>query len=107
MAKSAVLLLVVGFALGLWLGFNPQAHKQVVEDWNHGRAVLANLQAQVTGTTHGATAQANTPEPASSKPGAQPTSVVWRQLSSMLTTLWNSLQHIWLQIRSSLNLKRL
>ncbi len=109
MAKSAVLLLIVGFALGVWLGFNPQAHKQVVDTWNNAKAFFVNMQAQVSGKagSNSAASQPNAQGQAKSNPGVQTASVVWRQISSMLATVWNSLQRIWFQIRADLNLKKL
>lgn len=35
---APILLVVVGLAVGLWLGFNPQAHQQIVQSWNQDRA---------------------------------------------------------------------
>lgn len=111
MAKSAVFLLIVGFALGMWVGFNPQLHKQVVDTWDHAKASFMNIQAQVSGkASNSSNNTVSQPAPQTqvkSKPGAQPTSVVWRQISSMFAALWNSMQHIWLQIRADLNLKKL
>ncbi len=119
MAKSAIFLLVVGFALGLWIGFNPQLHKQAVTSWDHTRAFFANLQTQVSSASHGISFQSNVkvqsnPQTQSSPqaqsksgPGMQTVNVMWRQVSSILATLWNSLQHLWLQIRASLGLKKL
>ena len=34
MSKFAVLFLLVGLAIGLWLGFNPQTHRQLTRFWN-------------------------------------------------------------------------
>ncbi len=111
MARSAVFLLLIGFALGAWLGFNPHAHQQVVNEWGRTQSFFMNLRSQVAGSSIGLTTQigtqTGTQTQAKSKPAAQPNSVIARQISSMLATLWNALQHLWVQIRADLNLRKL
>ncbi len=109
MARSAVFLLLIGFALGAWLGFNPQSHQQVVNDWNRAKSYIVSLQSRGSVSTSGLTTQTNTQTQtqAKSKPVAQPNTVIARQISSMLATLWNALQHLWVQIRADLNLRKL
>ncbi len=104
MLRSAALLFVLGIALGLWLGFDPQAHAQVVRFWDQMRAAYASLQTKTSVTIHNSTAGTKTSQPAGSS--TTTTSNVWKQLSSIFTSLWNSLHGLWLEISTKLKLNR-
>ena len=44
MGKLAALLLIAGLALGLWLGFNPTTHKDLIKFWDRARTSPAQAQ---------------------------------------------------------------
>jgi hypothetical protein len=46
MGKFAVLFILAGLAVGLWLGFNPAAHRQVVRMWERANAGQASVPLQ-------------------------------------------------------------
>jgi hypothetical protein len=111
MLKSAALLFVVGIALGLWLGFNPQMHAKVVKSWDNTKTFFVKLDANVSTTVTAwltqAKAQVNVSQkktPAITMPKAL--APVWRQIVSAWDNMLVSLQGIWHQAIASLNQKK-
>jgi hypothetical protein len=94
MSKMAAgLLLIVGLAVGLWLGFNPKAHAETVRDWSRLTESVAHM--RFTSAAKLPTSQAPS---TAAKPAPHPqisTSTAWRQVSAQLNTFWMSLQHLW------------
>jgi hypothetical protein len=103
MGKTAVLFLLIGLVVGLWLGFNPAAHRQVLRWWDQAQ------QGQKVSTLPG---QSNTPQlsrrasrlpqlslqlqpAAKTGPSIVPTGA---QISTELKALWNGLLSIWQQL---------
>jgi hypothetical protein len=88
----------------LWLGFNPETHKELVRLWNsttvsqaHGRSSpalisLRQLDARVARFFRSAPR-------VQAEPKSQPeTPSVWTQISAALQALWRALERIWLSI---------
>jgi len=98
MNKLPVLLLIAGLAIGLWLGFNPTTHRELVGFWNsatktdqaHARPVAAlnirQLDQKVAVWFRTTTRVQVTPQ---SRPTALP---IWKQISAALQTFWNAMQ---------------
>ena len=126
MARSAVLLLIVGLAVGLWLGFNPQAHQQTVQQWDNikssflkiksGTAVKApSLNISNTSTTQVSsksksksknTSQAQQPvaqQPTTQQPAP---SFDWKQITTAFAPILNALQSIWANITAKLSIAK-
>lgn len=105
MSKMAAgLLLVLGLAIGLWLGFNPKAHQETVRDWSRLTASVAHM--KFSAGVKLPTVEA--PKPVA-KPAAQPqisTSAAWRQISTELNTLWTSVQHMWRTVTARISTGR-
>ncbi len=91
------ILLVVGLAVGLWLGFNPHAHQQVVQDWNHIRLAFVHAEASLH-LPRGVGIAAKTPTRAQPTVAAPSATAAWRQISTEFQVLVNGLQRLWLQI---------
>ena len=53
MFRSAVLLLIVGLAVGLWLGFNPQAHQQTIQKWDSVKSAYLKFMTDATAKIQG------------------------------------------------------
>lgn len=103
MFKSAGLLLILGLAVGLWLGFNPQAHRGVVQSWDNMRSGYLQVKGDAAVKMHDWFTQVNLRTQAPSQPKPQPAaSSAWRQISYAFEGFWNSLQRIWLNIRASI-----
>ncbi len=112
MGKYAALLLIVGLAIGLWLGFNPTTHKELVRFWDstktsqaHGqpRAVvnLRQLDTKVALWFRSSTSTRATP-------GSRTTSVsASREISAAWQAFWNALRQIWLSMMASLRTVKL
>ncbi|HUH96316.1 MAG TPA: hypothetical protein VLZ89_03095 [Anaerolineales bacterium] len=109
MFKSTVLLFVLGIALGLWLGFNPQAHGKVVQNWDHTRVFFAGLETNFSNTIHTWTmrteVQAQDGQKTVSNISARPFTTAWQQFVSAGGTFLQSIQRIWLGLIASANTK--
>jgi len=107
MSKFApILLLVAGLALGLWLGFNPHAHQQVVQDWNHARTALVQVTAKARLTSAPAVStkvNLTTHVQAPSVPNA---SATWKQVTTAFESLVSSLQRLWLNVTARISNSR-
>ncbi len=103
MGKFGLLFLVIGLAVGLWLGFNPTTHRDLVRWW--GREVAREASATpVAGLTvrnfnsRLARSLRSSPQPLA-QPSAQRNTVpTWNQILAELHTFWLELERIWLNI---------
>lgn len=112
MLKSAGLLLLLGLALGLWLGFNPQAHGKVVQNWNNTKASLVRLETNFSTTISAWTmrtkAQAQVGQKTVSGITTKPFATAWQQFVSAGGTFLQSMQKIWFGLVANLkNMKKL
>lgn len=107
MLKSAGLLLFVGLAIGLWLGFNPQAHQKVVQNWNEAKAATLSFQSQISTKFKDWTALWNPKSSGKvSVSVSKPISTAWRQLGSIFNVFWSSLHKLWLSLTSGLQIPK-
>jgi len=110
MLRSTVLLFVLGIALGLWFGFNPQMHKKVVQSWDDTKTFFAKLETNVSGTISAWTmqtkAQAQVGKKTVASVTAKPLTSAWQQFVSAGGTFLQSMQKIWLELMTNLNLKK-
>lgn len=103
MGKYGLLLLIAGLVIGLWLGFNPAAHREVLRLWHEATVSQARTQpsAEVSiRTLDTQIARLFRISPRAqvtrrSQPNAAP---VWNQIVAMLQAFWHALQRIWLSI---------
>ena len=92
MTRSSALLIVLAFAFGLWLGFDPEAHAITERTWEQIKTAFADLVEQ---------AAAETQEPVSQEPGIPNTGEEPRpnetldQISAALRDLWESIKAFW------------
>ena len=109
MARSAVLFVLVGLAVGLWLGFNPTTHRDLERWW------ARNTTRQTAGTPGAAlslrqvdrrvTAWFRSAARPSNPPPAQTNSVPnWHQVSTTLQDFVRALQQIWLEFQVKLGI---
>jgi hypothetical protein len=110
MFKSTVLLFVLGIALGLWLGFNPQAHGKVVQNWDHTNVFFVRLETNFSNTIDAWTmrtkAQAQVGQKTVSNISTRPFKTAWQQFVSAGETFLQSIQRIWLGLVGNLNMKK-
>ncbi len=110
MSKSAGLLVILGLAVGLWLGFNPQAHKQTVQYWDKAKTALAQVKTQTTAkvnvldshTTTWLRSSSKTKVVAPAAPAAPSASSTWKQITAFFNTLWTSVQRMWASLTNKL-----
>ncbi len=113
MFRSVVVTLVLGLALGLWIGFNPQMHQKAVQLWENSRASFLKMETQVSTKISTATqgwtsrlqlqhSQTQSKPTSTSQPFAFTLS--WRQVSSVFTSWWSSIQKFFLHIKASMHL---
>ena len=102
MLKTFTVLFVLGLALGLWLGFNPQAHERTVKNWDDVRTSFLTVKANISATMHTWAVSLNSNE----QFGSQKMTVVWKQISSIFTTIWDGAHRIWTDITLQLRTKK-
>lgn len=111
MLKSAGLLLFLGLAVGLWLGFNPQAHRKVVQNWDNTKTSLARLETNFSTTISAWTTRAKAQEAqvgqkTVSRITTRPFAAAWQQFTAAGETFLQSMQKIWLGLETNLNIKK-
>lgn len=97
MSSSTLLLVLLAFAFGLWLGFDPEAHAATEDAWQDFKTAVtefANQDQASTDETSEAPFIPNTgEEPA---PGEDPGSnETLDQVSAFLRSLWESIKTLW------------
>ena len=117
MTRSTVLLLIVGLAIGLWLGFNPQAHQQTVQQWDSIKSSFlkfktgasSNLPSLNTTSTTQTSSKSKSKFASQPQQTAQHTSTQqptpsfdWKPITTALAPIWNSLQSIWASIMAKI-----
>lgn len=107
MSKFAPILLVAaGLAVGLWLGFNPHTHQQIVQNWNHARTALVQMTAKV----HLASVPAGSTKinltTHVQAPTAPSASAAWRQIPTAFESLVSSLQRLWVNVTARISNSR-
>jgi hypothetical protein len=110
MLKSTGLLLLVGLALGLWLGFNPQAHGKVVQNWNNTKTFFERLETNFSTSINAWTMrtkdQAQADQKAASRITTKPFATAWQQFVSAGGAFLQSMQKIWLELVTNPNVKK-
>ena len=121
MTRAAVLFLILGLAVGLWLGFNPQAHQQTIQQWDSVKSAFLNLKSGSSVQIRGLSSQTastsssksspksrHAPEsqPAVSTPSQPNASTAWKQVTTAFESFWSSLQGIWANITAKINSTR-
>jgi len=102
MLKTVSVLFVLGLALGLWLGFNPQAHGKTIKSWDDARASFVTVKVNVSDAMHNWTVSLKSNE----QSGGQKMTVVWKQISSIFTTIWDGAHRTWTEITFQLRTKK-
>ena len=102
-----LIFLAAGLALGLWIGFNPQLHRQAQLDARDSRVVLADMKTNITGFfDHIALRLHSGASSSSSKPSSssQQVKFSWKQFDSTLARLWAEIKTFFagLSVRASL-----
>ncbi len=94
MLKTFSVLFVLGLALGLWVGFNPQSHEKTIKRWDEAHASFITVKANVSDAIHNWTVNLKS----SGQTGNQKITIVWKQVSSIFTTIWDGVRRIWTEI---------
>ncbi len=112
MGRYAVLLLLVGLAVGLWLGFNPATHRALVRWWDRTNASEARTRETPTATISltqidrsinrwfRTATQPQSPPREKSSPAPSSNQVV-----SLLQAFWHALEQAWARLLVSLGIK--
>ena len=100
MLKTFSVLFVLGLALGLWIGFNPQTHDKAVQAWTEAPTWFATAKLNMSDAMHNWSLSLKTSEQA----GGQKIMVVWKQASSIFPAIWDNVHRIWLEITTRLHI---
>ncbi len=112
MGKSAVLLVLIGLAVGLWLGFNPTTHRELVRWWEHTTASQARTRETPTAAINlrqldrsitrwfrtEARPQSTTPERSNPVPSSN-------EIVATLQAFLRALEQIWVQFLLKLGIR--
>jgi hypothetical protein len=111
MFRSAVLLLVVGLAVGLWLGFNPQAHQQTIQKWDSVKSAYlkfmsdANMKVQGL-NSHISTSLQTNPGSKSVTPSQPTATEAWKQITTAFDSFWTSMQRFFANVTAKIKSSR-
>ncbi len=110
MRMNTLLFLVIGLAVGLWLGFNPTTHRDLVRWWDRETANQARGSAQTGFTIGQLNSRLNrslrtSPKPLA-QPGAQTDNVpTSNQILVELHAFWLALERVWLNFLAQIHLR--
>jgi len=101
MNRFAILFLLVGLAVGLWLGFNPAAHRAVVRWWDSTNSSRATASQTPLVNVQGVNRSINrllrsSPRPQPTRAPQTTTVPSGTQITAELQLLWNAIQRLWL-----------
>jgi hypothetical protein len=114
MGKSAVLLVLLGLVVGLWLGFNPTTHRELARWWDHTAAPAAHTSGTPTADVNlrqldrritrwfRTEARPQSTPPAASSPVPSSNEIV-----ATLQAFWHALEQVWVRLLQTLGIKRL
>ncbi len=104
MRRYSLLLAVAGLAVGLFLGFNPTTHRDLVRWWDSTAAKQSQAQRSPAlislrqFDTSVSRLFRTTPRAQTSTRSEPATLPGWSQIVAALQTVWHALQRIWLSI---------
>ena len=111
MFRFAVLLLIVGLAVGLWLGFNPQAHQQTIQKWDSVKSAylkfMTDAYAKIQGlNSHVSTSLQTNPRSKVVTPSQQTATEAWKQVTTAFDSFWSSMQRFIANVTAKINSSR-
>ncbi len=122
MGKFAILFLLAGLAVGLWLGFNPTTHSQLARDWK--QVTVSNTRSRTTSSPSlslrqldtkvsiwlksAQRSQTQTQTTSRTSPSTSTsTSTIGKQITAALQAFWQALQRLWLSFVAKLHAAKL
>ncbi len=112
MGKYGVLLVLIGLVVGLWLGFNPTTHRELVRWWDRTTAGERRAGAGQTATID--LRQLNRridrwfrteTRPQSTPPAASSPVPTGNEITATLLAFWHALQQVWVRFLLTLGIK--
>ncbi len=104
MLRFAGLILILGLALGLWIGFNPKAHQDAVQSWDREKASFQALQVEASVKFHEWSSPNVSGGASPSIEIPQPLLTFWRDFTSTLANIWDAIVNVWMKIIRGLSL---
>jgi hypothetical protein len=103
MSKSVGLLLILALALGLWINFNPEARQRATQSWESAKALFVSVKAGVSVAVHDWVAGLQSGEQSNGGGIGE----VWKQITSVLASWWDSAQRFWQHLTAGMGAKGL
>jgi sugar phosphate isomerase/epimerase len=96
MYRSAPLLILLAFVLGLWIGFNPEARARAEATWQQADEAAVELGARVTASLDRLFNRVSeaSPPPANPPIESKPSNFLG-QVEAALAQLWEALVRLW------------
>lgn len=110
MGRTGLLFLLIGLAAGLWLGFNPTTHRDLVRWWNREVASeasgkpVAGLSARQLNSRL-ARSLRSSPQPLAQPEAQRNTVPTWNQIVAELHAFWLALEQVWLNFLAQLHIR--
>lgn len=115
MGRYAILFALAGLAVGLWLGFNPAAHRQAVRWWQSTMSERTSASAspdsilnmrQVNRRVNRWLRARDATQPVEPQANNSPRLLTWDQIVAAFRQFGVALYQIWLQLLSNAHLAR-
>lgn len=109
MFRSAGFLLLIGLAIGLFLGFNPQAHQATIQKWDSLHSSYLKFMSNATAKAQGLNSHITSTTQTGSRTTGQPQISVpssWKQVSAVFENLWESVQRFFANVTAKINSAR-
>src|SRR5512140_1974481 len=102
----ALLFLVIGLALGLWLGFNPAAHRSLVRWWNREETARVSGRPLASLNVRPLERSLKSSQKPLAQTGSQTNTIpTTGQIGSELHAFELALQRIWLELLGKLGIR--
>lgn len=91
MPRSSFLLILLAFAFGLWLGFNPEAHAKTEQAWKEVKTTFTESVDKLSKGTSEPVTSPNTDRSSNPDKSSKSTNIL-NKLSAVLRDLWEALK---------------
>jgi len=100
LSRSSFLFILLAFAFGLWLGFNPEAHAKTAQTWKEVKTAFVESVDKLSKGTSQPVTTPNTSAPNTDR--SSKSNNILNQLSAVLHDLWEAFKILWRDLMNKL-----